>query len=524
MGLLIILPYSVKEHFESYYYHSRNQGYIYQAEEAIPVKPAQTSVYSRGHDGLGLETKSSLKDSTIGSVDHIADYIPHEIYGYRGQVERDVFGHLQFNECLKITRKGNYVARWGGVSNDGVRKFGIFNGQYLRSGHPSLDRVTHYYGDKWIKVNYGWLRSYPIEVRELFKAAEYSMFRKAINSLSVADLGSVLVELNEIKTMSLHIHKLLDSGIESLYRHLMKPVSRKSLNTTLKGVASEWLGYSFGVLPLLGTLDDLLSNFRRLTTEESTYRVQRSKTFPIATEVINTYLGTRSLGTGSWIDPGNGYAEGWHGTIDTIAGGTRVTRTCGLNQTVTVSGNLVGKSFTKITDVKLRLNQTYYLQADWKFALQQMGLNNPFTMVWEATRFSFILDWLLKVGDFLDNLSMFDLFTLVKVETSATLVYTSRDSRGGEFTTELLIRRANSLSQISPTEVRLYSAAPWAYNQLVMDTQARVDLGTGIQKLNMRAANAAALLVQLTSAFAEKSLPNLKNLSKRQLRLVKQLI
>lgn len=65
----------------------------------------------------------------------------------------------------------------------------------------------------------------------------------------------------------------------------------------------------------------------------------------------------------------------------------------------------VRETFERYNEVTITL---YYSDDhSWTGKLQQFGITNPFVLLWEFTRLSFMLDWVIGVGNYLSSLDAF---------------------------------------------------------------------------------------------------------------------
>lgn len=58
------------------------------------------------------------------------------------------------------------------------------------------------------------------------------------------------------------------------------------------------------------------------------------------------------------------------------------------------------------------VDASFFVRLDWELpnptigALADFGLTNPLSWAWETTRFSFVADWFLSIGNYLDTLDV----------------------------------------------------------------------------------------------------------------------
>lgn len=129
-------------------------------------------------------------------------------------------------------------------------------------------------------------------------------------------------------------------------------------------VSSLWLAFQYGWLPLMGDIHALMQLVSGDVPSEEPYlsvSKTRSKELP----------------------------------------GLQVGQSFGLNGDVVTFFNPPSKAKAKITfHAKLKRKATL---------LDQLGLTNPLAIGWELVPFSFVIDWFVPIGDYLDNLSLLPL-------------------------------------------------------------------------------------------------------------------
>jgi len=84
--------------------------------------------------------------------------------------------------------------------------------------------------------------------------------------------------------------------------------------------------------------------------------------------------------------------------------------------------------------VGVKAAMLYTLQSEARSVLAQTGISNPLLLAWELLPYSFVVDWFLPVGNYLESLTTFDGFdmtagyvTTLESSTSARDVYFDQD-------------------------------------------------------------------------------------------------
>jgi hypothetical protein len=159
-------------------------------------------------------------------------------------------------------------------------------------------------------------------------------------------------------------------GVYSFLSVGSKTPSQKELDRVLrtrpdKRVASHWLEYNFGWVPLL---NDVYGSCELLAHHA-------------AGKVYHTSARASARHT--------------HSRVFSIKAGNNF------------NGNLISSSKTNYV-------AHYRLDSYAKAALAQTGLSNPLTVAWEILPYSFVVDWFIPVSNYLQTLMAFDGFELVQ--------------------------------------------------------------------------------------------------------------
>lgn len=134
-----------------------------------------------------------------------------------------------------------------------------------------------------------------------------------------------------------------------------------------KRLANHWLEYVFGWLPLLSDIHD-------------------------AAELLAESIATRKEPKGSCRASG------------------RSTASVSYSDPQTGLGHLYA-DYDVSASYTTRVKANYVLDNEARSVLSKTGISNPASLAWEALPFSFVIDWFLPVGNYLDSLTAMDGFT-----------------------------------------------------------------------------------------------------------------
>lgn len=150
----------------------------------------------------------------------------------------------------------------------------------------------------------------------------------------------------------------------------------------LKNFGNKFLAFHFGWAPLLGDIHDALE---ALTNPIIPHTKVSAKASAFGSDPI---IGGSPLGT--WMS--SGYRS-WETTVR-----------CGL----LIKG----------------------IRDPLTFTLEQYGLNNPLALAWESVPYSFVVDWFVNVGSYLDNLTA---FSGLEIDGTYNTISHKTSSYGGNF-------------------------------------------------------------------------------------------
>lgn len=172
------------------------------------------------------------------------------------------------------------------------------------------------------------------------------------------NIAQAFAERKQTISMIAGVAQRIASSLLAAKRGNLVGAFRKLFPSNSKNVANDWLQYQYGVKPLLSDIDGLAKYLAGLKNSDLCFDI-------IATdkEVVPF---TRTQGTN----------YGWSGS-STMSG------TC-----------------TNIVKYKCRIQ----VQDQSLKNLKVLGLTNPASLAWEVIPFSFIADWFLPIGNYLNSL------------------------------------------------------------------------------------------------------------------------
>jgi hypothetical protein len=77
------------------------------------------------------------------------------------------------------------------------------------------------------------------------------------------------------------------------------------------------------------------------------------------------------------------------------------------------TGSGLSASTFKVSKTKTKMSLTYRMESAGRAVLAQTGISNPALLAWELLPYSFVVDWFLPVGNYLQALNAFDGFVFV---------------------------------------------------------------------------------------------------------------
>lgn len=198
---------------------------------------------------------------------------------------------------------------------------------------------------------------------------EAMQFFKAGCQNQEIDLGAFLAELKQ------GIRLLPDLG--TTLSGLGRALRTKSVKYTLKRFADLHLTYSFGIKPLISDIEALIGSAKALQKKLAFLRKNSGK--PVRVDFSKDVFPVSPLGTTVILDNVNekvvhrneGYVCKYHAFATIIY------------------------DVSRISDLELQL----------KLLTRRFGLDKPLGTLWELTPWSFVIDWVFSIGQWLDRIT-----------------------------------------------------------------------------------------------------------------------
>lgn len=295
------------------------------------------------------------------------------------------FGFTSLNRpksCVYESPIGNPSTKNGSVNDIGYRKIptnGVVQQGFLLptpwfmvadliidEGCDYVFKVSGFtsrkYGDEYPFVRCGGRGNSPYNTTSqsvsLPVGLSNSSASQALNKIknSHVDLGVAFAEANQtLRSLGMAI-----ASLYTLYRDARKGRwDRLAKRFSPRGAANSWLSYQYGWLPLMNDI----------------YGLQQQLKEPFRKEGF--LIKAQHTSTQEW-SPNDALSPGVSGTTYKRSG-------TGFYKSRTVY-------YAKIADSEL-------------YALSQLGLVNPLLVAWELVPLSFVVDWILPIGNFLENLT-----------------------------------------------------------------------------------------------------------------------
>lgn len=209
-------------------------------------------------------------------------------------------------------------------------------------------------------------------ISELTAAVTTAIYEKVKSQET--NVGNLLAELGKTKQSFADIVVRIASALLSFKSGNFIKGFRKLLPGTPKEVANDYLLWTYGIKPLLGDIDGLAKHLAAVDKLEVVDKAVRSRN--LASPIQNKVFGGRVMSR---------------------------TETLGIETEVTV------KAVIK-----------YRIDCAKARELNQLGLTNPASVAWETVPWSFVVDWLIPIGNWLNLLDT--MLTVTPVSYHTTVV------------------------------------------------------------------------------------------------------
>lgn len=232
------------------------------------------------------------------------------------------------------------------------------------------------------------------------------------------NLAVALAEASKTSDLILGTARRIDRAYRAFRRGNLREVARQ-LNITPGRVHKNWLEYKYGWMPLL--MD--VKNSAEFLAQESIGRATR----------FSCKASEKRTGTLKWLSTTGKYGS--------------PTLTLPVTRTLTWSVTHTAKLWCELQNPHLS-------------AAQQLGITNPALVVWELIPFSFVFDWFVQVGNYLQAVTALDGVTVRRGMQSSVDTYAYSCVFPSSVHTEGSYTYSGSGLNISCT-IRQYSRYTW---------------------------------------------------------------
>lgn len=233
-----------------------------------------------------------------------------------------------------------------------VRNYNTFESHYLSSTSPNRREGMHNGNADPIAHVIPNLASLHVEALDFFKAGcSEKEFSLAVNLLEIREIPRLLTDL------------------PTIFKRL------KSQKKRYKGVANAHLWYSFGLAPLVSDIKAAVSTLSSLHQRIKWFRENEGK--PVRVRFRKDLSKSLCPATTHGSDP-----TGWWCTRSTS----------------------FRASYQAHATIRYRTELLNDLELKLRVLTRNFGLDNPIEWAWERIPFSFILDWFVSIGRFLEAL------------------------------------------------------------------------------------------------------------------------
>lgn len=173
------------------------------------------------------------------------------------------------------------------------------------------------------------------------------------------NLAQVYAERAQTKRLIIDAAKRIAKSLLLLKKGQLSKAGKILFPSSPKAMANDWLAYQFGVMPLLSDIDGIAQSLAEPTELLFDVKVVKREKYNIKQQV--SYQNPKCISTG-----------------------------------------------TAIGEVTVKYQYQYALTVDPEVRdMVQQGLYNPASLAWELIPYSFVVDWFLPIGNYLDNMDAF---------------------------------------------------------------------------------------------------------------------
>lgn len=317
----------------------------------------------------------------ISKVRKIKRALPNNPYVQIKKNDAGWYADFSYRKGFTLSRNGLGEITGGFQARHGTEDYQIGKAKgYLGQG-PSI-----FIGD-FDFINHGAVNSGKTSIQEMLDIADYQATSKVYAKLNDQKVHLAQVVAERAQTVSLisDITRRVASLVTSP-RKLLKKIAGMSGRAEGSTLSNDYLALKFGVEPLLSDIWGAAEALAKITHQQSDTVVIRSVTEQSATRDTFDVLDDAPRGT-------------WYRT----------------------------KKYVKTT-VKVSYVIEYSINNVYASTLQSLGLINPAEVGWELVPWSFVVDWFIPIGNFINSITS-DVGLSFKSGTKTVSIKTTQHTR-----------------------------------------------------------------------------------------------
>lgn len=266
--------------------------------------------------------------------------------------------------------------------------------------------------DEWSIV-----RSFPSNLNEASRkqfsltlnANHHHWFYDKFGKDRSADLGTLIATSPELIGLFYKLKDILLNLKNPINLLKRKQTSPLELFNALREIAGLWLTYSFGIKPLVKDVGELIEFFTHNIDDFGTiHSVKFDAGMKYPAREVKIGYGTQRYGCKPALYQFSSQREVNRTYCKVTTDGISGNRFADLFQYYDVSdADEPGSDYDLHDHMKCvytrKASHEYLVRSNPNYIFTQLGLNNPAMWAWELIPFSFVVDYVAKIGDYIEN-------------------------------------------------------------------------------------------------------------------------